>query len=73
MSVTSEKEPDEKISFEVTWEDKLAGLMRRFNLNFYPKEESVEMVDLKFKKIFLKKTKTSHITLSKLCLCLMVC
>jgi len=66
MSVTSEKEPDEKICFEVTWEDKLAGLMRRFNLNFYPKEESVEMVDLKFKKIFLKKTKTSHITLKDL-------
>jgi len=66
MSTTSETQPEDKLCFEVTWEDKLAGVMKRFNLNFYPKEDAVEMVDLKSRKIFLKKTKTSHVTLKDL-------
>jgi len=57
MSVTSEKEPDEKICFEVTWEDKLAGLMRRFNLNFYPKEEVSRNGGPKIQKDILEKDK----------------
>ena len=52
---------EEKLCFLVCWEDKNAGLLKNFHLYFYPSEKSVEMFDLRIKKVFLKKTETSQI------------
>ena len=40
---------DDKLCFLVCWEDRNAGLMRNFQLYYYPHEKSVEMFDLKTK------------------------
>jgi len=52
---------EEKLCFLVCWEDKTAGLVRNFHLNFYPSDNSIEMLDLKSKKLFLKKTVNEQI------------
>ena len=52
---------EDKLCFLVGWEDKNAGLLRNFQLYFYPQEKSVEMFDLKTKKTFLKKTQNENL------------
>ena len=47
---------EDKLCFLVCWDDKTAGLVRNFHLNFYPSDNSIDMLDLKSKKLFLKKT-----------------
>jgi len=47
---------EDKLSFLVDWEDSVSGLTRKFTLNFYPVEKSVEMLESKNKKMFLRKT-----------------
>lgn len=47
---------DEKLCFYVDWEDSVSGLTRKFTLNFYPSEKSVEMYESRNKKMFLRKT-----------------
>ena len=58
---SSKMSSEEKLCFLVCWEDKNAGLLKNFHLYFYPSEKSVEMFDLRIKKVFLKKTETSQI------------
>ena len=52
--------------FIVEWYDTAASLIRNYNLTFYPKENSIEMYDLKNKRTFLKKTPKDDITLKDL-------
>eukprot|EP00092_Neocalanus_flemingeri_P000607 GFUD01000648.1.p1 GENE.GFUD01000648.1~~GFUD01000648.1.p1 ORF type:complete len:385 (+),score=98.14 GFUD01000648.1:37-1191(+) len=51
----------EKLCFLVCWEDKVSDVVRNFHLNFYPADNSVDMYDLKIKKMFLKKTITDQV------------
>ena len=56
---------DDKLCFLVSWEDKVAGVDRHYHLYFYPKEKCVEMMDIKLKKIFLKKCQTNEVNIGK--------
>lgn len=50
-----------QLSFEVTWTDDVSGLERRFLLTYTNSEKSVEMIDLKTRKVFLRKLKIEDI------------
>jgi len=47
---------EDKLAFYVEWQDSLSGLTRKFSLNWYSGDNSVEMYDIANKKMFLKKT-----------------
>ena len=51
----------EKLCFLVRWKDKVSDSFRNFQLNFYPSDNSVDMFDMRMKKMFLKKTTTDQI------------
>ena len=53
---------EDKLCFLVCWNDKQSGLQRDFHLYFYPGSSSVEMFDIKTRKVFLKKTETDKIS-----------
>ena len=55
---------EDKLCFLVCWNDKQSGLQRDFHLYFYPgsSSPSVEMFDIKTRKVFLKKTETDKIS-----------
>ena len=53
---------EDKLCFLVCWEDKQSGLLRNFHLYFYPGSNSVEMFDIKTRKVFLKKTQSDRIS-----------
>jgi len=57
---------DEKLSYIVTWFDELSSMDRTFNLFFWPSESSVEMHEIRNKKLFLRKLKTTDIKESDL-------
>eukprot|EP00928_Gymnodinium_smaydae_P046863 TRINITY_DN31240_c0_g1_i1.p1 TRINITY_DN31240_c0_g1~~TRINITY_DN31240_c0_g1_i1.p1 ORF type:complete len:367 (+),score=78.93 TRINITY_DN31240_c0_g1_i1:62-1162(+) len=47
---------EERYAFKVEWMDVQAGLLRSYILTFYPRDNSVEMIDVKAGKSFLKRT-----------------
>ncbi|KAL5004511.1 hypothetical protein ScPMuIL_017967 [Solemya velum] len=47
----------ERYAFLVEWYDHRAALNRHYQLFFYPKDESIEMFDVKNHRTFLKRTK----------------
>ena len=51
----------EKLCFLVHWKDKVSDSFRNFQLNFYPSDNSVDMFEMRMKKMFLKKTTTDQI------------
>ena len=53
---------EDKLCFLVCWNDKQSGLQRDFHLYFYPASSSVEMFDIKTRKVFLKKTETDKVS-----------
>ena len=57
---------EDKLCFLVCWNDKQSGLQRDFHLYFYPASSSVEMFDIKTRKVFLKKTETDKVSRGKL-------
>jgi nucleoside-diphosphate kinase len=57
---------DERYVFIVEWYDTAASLIRTYNLAFYPKDKTIEMVDLKTKKLFLKRCEYPSIVLKDL-------
>lgn len=59
-------ESDTRYSFLVNWYDQYASMVRHYQLLFYPKDNSVEMYDLKKHRIFLKRTKCEDITINDL-------
>lgn len=52
--------------FLVEWFDPTSKLTRSFQLSFCPSDETVEMYDLKNKKIFLKRTRIQDVSLQDL-------
>jgi nucleoside-diphosphate kinase len=54
---------DDRYVFVVEWYDSAASLVRTYNLTYYLKDKTIEMFDLKSRKMFLKKTEYSNIQL----------
>ncbi len=54
---------DDRYVFVVEWYDSAASLVRTYNLTYYIKDKTIEMFDLKSRKMFLKKTEYSSIQL----------
>ena len=46
---------EEPLAFNVEWFDLAASLHRQFNLSFYESDSSVEMFDIKTRKMFLRR------------------
>ncbi|KAJ8670805.1 hypothetical protein QAD02_002064 [Eretmocerus hayati] len=47
----------ERFSFDAEWYDKVASVLKKFCLNYYPADNSVEIFDLKNRRLFLRRTK----------------
>ena len=47
---------DDRYVFVVEWYDAAASLVRTYNLTYFLKDRTIEMFDLKNRKIFLKRT-----------------
>lgn len=45
------------------WYDNQASLVRRFNVFYYPTDDSLEMFDLKTRKVFLRRMKVNGVKL----------
>ncbi|KAG6797823.1 nucleoside diphosphate kinase 7 [Apis mellifera caucasica] len=52
---------NEKYTFEAEWYDKVASVLKKFYLYYYPFDNTVELFDLKTKKTFLKRSKCEGI------------
>ena len=48
--------------YHVEWYDPSSGLHRQFNMSFYTSDKSVELYDLKTKKLFLRRCQAGPIT-----------
>lgn len=55
-----------RLTYVVEWYDKIASLIRQFQLVYYPGDSTVEMVELKNRKLFLKRTKVDGLKQSEL-------
>ncbi|XP_028178211.1 nucleoside diphosphate kinase 7 [Ostrinia nubilalis] len=53
----------DKYSFIGEWYDNQASLIRRFNVFYYPTDDTLEMFDLKNRKTFVRRVKVNGITL----------
>jgi len=62
----SRDEYNERFAFSVEWYDPNAMLVRKYQLFMYPKEQLIEMFDLKNRRTFLKKTEYPSIKLADL-------
>ncbi|XP_048509250.1 nucleoside diphosphate kinase 7 isoform X2 [Athalia rosae] len=47
----------ERYTFEAEWFDTVASMLRKFILYYYPADNTVEIYDVKSKKMFLRRTK----------------
>jgi nucleoside-diphosphate kinase len=47
---------EDRYVFVVEWFDTAASIVRTYNLIYYAKDKTIEMFDLKSRKMFLKKT-----------------
>ena len=54
---------EDRYVFVVEWYDSAASLVRTYNLTYYLKDKTIEMFDLKSRKIFLKKTEYPNLQL----------
>ncbi|KAG8450473.1 hypothetical protein GDO86_002942 [Hymenochirus boettgeri] len=52
---------EDRYSFIAEWYDPNAALQRRYQLNFYTKDGSVEMYDMKSHRLFLRRTKYDEV------------
>ena len=57
---------DERYAFIAEWYDINASLIRRYQLLFYPGDNTVEMFDIKNRRLFLKRSKAEHVKLQDL-------
>ena len=62
MSVVKE----ERYVFKTDWFDQQAALIRNYLFTFYPKDCSVEMYDLKNKRIFMKRMAVGQLSVADL-------
>jgi len=61
MSVRDEY--NERFAFVVDWFDHAAGLVRKYQLLYYPKDSQIEMFDIKNRRTFLKKCEYPSVAL----------
>ncbi|XP_046417965.1 nucleoside diphosphate kinase 7 [Neodiprion fabricii] len=52
----------EKHTFEAEWFDPVASLLKKFLLYYFPADNTVEIYDIKNRKVFLRRTKCQGIT-----------
>lgn len=52
---------DERYAFIAEWYDPNASLIRRYQLLFYPADNTVEMFDIKNRRLFLKRSKCPQV------------
>ncbi|XP_037554217.1 nucleoside diphosphate kinase 7 isoform X1 [Nematolebias whitei] len=52
---------EDRFAFLTEWFDPTAGLLRRYQLFYYPKDSSVAMYDVKNQRLFLRRTKCDDI------------
>merc|ERR1711904_266023 len=64
MSVRDEY--NERYAFDVDWFDHSAGLVRKYQLVYYPKDSQIEMFDIKNRRTFLKKCEYPSVSLGDL-------
>jgi len=57
---------DERLVFHAEWYDQNAELVRRYQFMFYPVDSTVEMFDIKNRRLFLKRSAVPNITEDKL-------
>ena len=57
---------DERYAFIAEWYDPNASLIRRYQLLFYPADNTVEMFDIKNRRLFLKRSKCPQVKFSDL-------
>lgn len=57
---------DDSLTFLATWFDKLASIDKPFRFHFYPVDNSIEIVDLKSKKMHLKRIRHEAVTINDL-------
>lgn len=55
-----------RLSFVVDYFDPQAALVRKYQLNFYPNDNTLEMFDLKNKRVFLKRCPYQQLTTKQL-------
>jgi len=53
---------DERFAFIAEWYDPNAALVRKYQLLYYPKDKTLEMYDIKNRRIFLKRSKYESIS-----------
>lgn len=56
----------ERYAFTAEWYDPNASFNRQYQLLFYPSDSTVEMFDIKNRRLFLKRSKCSHVQLKDL-------
>ena len=56
----------ERYAFSAEWYDPNASFNRQYQLLFYPSDNTVEMFDVKNRRLFLKRSKCSHVQLKDL-------
>lgn len=57
---------EERYVFGCEWYDSQAALIRKYQLTFYPKDVTIEMYDIKSKRLFLKRSEYAAVTLDKI-------
>jgi len=57
---------EDSMAFVAEWYDKLACIEKPFRIIFYPNDNSLEIIDLKSKKLFLKRIKHEAVSLEDL-------
>lgn len=57
---------DVRYSFIVDWYDAQASLIRQYQFLFYPKDNSIEMYDMKNKKKFFSRSRIDSVSVNQL-------
>ena len=57
---------EERYKFEVDWYDQQAQIVRKYFLTYYPVDKTIDMFDIKNKRIFLKRCEYPAVTLKDL-------
>jgi nucleoside-diphosphate kinase len=57
---------EEPLAFKVEWFDQSSGLHRLFTLSFYEGDNSIEMFDIKLKRLFLRRCNIASVSKKEL-------
>lgn len=57
---------EDKYVFHAEWFDTQADVLRRYMLTYYPRDSTIDMYDLKNRRLFLKRSQYAEVTLKDL-------